>query len=379
METIQIKGDVVPFKIQEWDSEFEYLTNEEEVLNQLEGKTGDILVEIDSRGGDVDEGFKIYSALRRYAKENNAKVTTKAVGRCDSIAISIFLAGDKRIANKFLEPFAHNPFTYIWDDADKNVLKKAYDDISNYTNRIANHYAEHTKLTVEEALELMDNDTFISPAEMVELGFAHETEEILRPVALNKILNKRIKNKSNDTMSKKEEGAFNKFAEAMKKALGASNSAKNLVELSTATGDLISFNDLEEGKEPSVGDKATIDGENANGEFLMQDGSTFVFSNGVLEEIREKEEEPNEEVENLKENLADLSAKFDELLKTVNNHVETSTKAIKENQGIMNKLKNIASTYTEDIGKDNEDKSDTPDKKELKGLAGAVSNLKKSK
>src|SRR5690625_1280249 len=187
MSVIEIKGEVVPFKIQEWELDYGDYVNTDSIKNQLKNVSGDIEVHINSRGGDVDEGFMIYNELRRYAKDNNAKVTTKAVGRCDSIAISIFLAGDKRIANRFLEPFAHNPFTYIWDEADKNVLKNAYDDISNYTNRIANHYAEHTKLTVEEALEHMNNNTFISPAEMVELGFAHENEEILRPVDVHNI------------------------------------------------------------------------------------------------------------------------------------------------------------------------------------------------
>jgi len=81
-------------------------------LQKAGGK--DVKVRINSVGGDVDEGFAMYSELRRYASENNAKITTFAEGRCVSIATIFFLAGDKRIVTEYTEPFVHNACAIRW-------------------------------------------------------------------------------------------------------------------------------------------------------------------------------------------------------------------------------------------------------------------------
>jgi ATP-dependent protease ClpP protease subunit len=65
----------------------------QDVRKQLTGlKAGDtLIVNIDSLGGDVDEGFAILDAL----KSTPAKVVTRNVGRCCSIATIVLLAGEK--------------------------------------------------------------------------------------------------------------------------------------------------------------------------------------------------------------------------------------------------------------------------------------------
>jgi ATP-dependent protease ClpP protease subunit len=64
-----------------------------DVRSQLKGLTANdtLLVNIDSLGGDVDEGFAILDAL----KSTPAKVVTRNVGRCCSIATIVLLAGEK--------------------------------------------------------------------------------------------------------------------------------------------------------------------------------------------------------------------------------------------------------------------------------------------
>lgn len=64
-----------------------------DVRKQLTGlKAGDtLIVNIDSLGGDVDEGFAILDAL----KSTPANVVTRNVGRCCSIATIVLLAGSK--------------------------------------------------------------------------------------------------------------------------------------------------------------------------------------------------------------------------------------------------------------------------------------------
>ncbi len=64
-----------------------------------------------------------------------------------------------------------------------------------------------------------------------------------------------------------------------------------MITVSTAAGEILDFGDfadaITEEVEIAVGDKATIDGKNANGEFVLTDGKTLVFVNGVITEIKE--------------------------------------------------------------------------------------------
>jgi len=113
---IKLYGEVVSFA----DLQKEGFVNLSYLQKQLQKAGGkDVKVRINSVGGDVDEGFAMYSELRRYAKENNAKITTLAEGRCASIATIIFLAGDVRIVTEYTEPFVHNAWCYTMGNAKK--------------------------------------------------------------------------------------------------------------------------------------------------------------------------------------------------------------------------------------------------------------------
>ena len=123
---VKIYGEIVPFQ-EKWITDQGGYVNQTEVQNQLKEADGkDIRVRIKSFGGDVEEGFAIYSELRRYAKENNAKVTTLAEGQCASIATVIFLAGDERLVTEFTQPFVHNAWCYAMGDA-QTLSKTAVD------------------------------------------------------------------------------------------------------------------------------------------------------------------------------------------------------------------------------------------------------------
>lgn len=359
---INILGEIVPFAHPaEWE-----VINLSDVEKMLEGAKGqDITVNINSPGGDVDEGFMIYTALRKYAAENNAKVTTYAKGRCHSIATVIFLAGDERIANKFLEPFVHNAWTFAVGDAGELLRTAA--DLEKINKRIAEFYAEHTDLTYEEARELMDNDSYINPEEAVRIRFATKIEEVLRPVALNRILNKKSKIIMANEKSEKS------FFKAMKEFF-ASSGASNL-EVYTSASESIVFPDLEDGATPKVGDKATIDGKAAEGRYTLADGTEYVFVAGELTEINEPSDDDIddtvEEIAALKQENEDLKAQ----IAAMNKRLDKSEKLQKEADARWNKLKTTVSEYVVD-DEENEDKSSSNPKNLKKGLAGAASRLK---
>ena len=150
MKEIFIYGQVVESQASVDDYGAVNLKAVNEQLKSVEGED-EILVRIHSEGGSVDEGFAIYSALRRASK--NQKVVTRIDGRCASIATVMFLAGDERIGSALVDPFVHNAWGMAIGDAE--TMSKSSEELESANKRIAKHYAEHTELTEDEALEMM--------------------------------------------------------------------------------------------------------------------------------------------------------------------------------------------------------------------------------
>lgn len=276
MHEIKIYGEIVPFE-EQWiidQGGFYNLTCLQNALKEADGK--DIKVRIRSFGGDVETGFTMYNELRRYAKENKAKVTTLGEGQVASIATVIFLAGDERILTGHTEPFVHNAWTY--SEGDSKTLVRVAAELEKCNNMIADHYALHTDLTRDEALELMNNDTSITAEEAVNIRFATSIEEVLRPVALKRFS---TNNKLNKMSNKTKRITF--YA---KKTLGM---VSNKVVV-TADGKDLDFYELADDAVVAVGDKAYYDGMDADGSFIMPSGETYVFIAGELTEIQSEDQ-----------------------------------------------------------------------------------------
>lgn len=348
---IKIYGEIVPFQ-DSWIIENGYC-NLSFVQRQLSEANGqDVTVRINSFGGDVDEGFAIYSELRRYAKENNAEITTLAEGRCASIATIIFLAGDKRLVTEYTEPFVHNAWSYAMGDS--NEITRVAADLEKCNDKIAKHYETHTNLTYDEARELMENETSITPEECVALRFATEIEEIFRPVALQNILkSKLIKNQIE--MSKSKKGSL---LAMFKKALGFQNKI-----VFTADEKEVDFYELEDTDTPKVGDKANIDGNPADGEVVMADGKTYVFTSGELTEIKDGEQGAETEdatIEEVQKEVEDIATDIEEIKEVLEAIVEEVVPEIanlkKENSRLNSALAKLKGVEPENP-KGNHDRS----------------------
>ena len=304
MHEIKIYGEIVPFE-EQWiidQGGFYNLSTLQQSLKEAKGK--DIKVRIRSFGGDVETGFTMYNELRRYAKDNKAKVTTLGEGQVASIATVIFLAGDERILTGHTEPFVHNAWTY--SEGDSKTLIRVAAELEKCNNMIADHYALHTDLTRDEALELMNNDTSITAEEAVTIRFATSIEEVLRPVALKRFS---TNNKLNTMSNKTKRLTF--YA---KKTLGMVSN-KLVV---TADGKDLDFYELEDDAVIKVGDKAYYDGIDADGSFIMPDGETYVFIAGELQEIQSEDApDTNEDLAEAETTIVALTEKVTELANTV--------------------------------------------------------------
>jgi ATP-dependent protease ClpP protease subunit len=349
---IEIYGEIVN-SVNLFDStgiNFFHLKKLNEELELAKGQP--LLIALNTYGGDVDEGFAIYSALRRYAQENEVEITTRCDGNCASIGTVIFLAGDKRIASPFILPFIHNAWAYAMGDSKE--LKRIALNLEETSNMIANHYANHTDLTVEEALELMGSDTYLSLEQMIEIRFATEIENISKPKALQRFEPKKQFNKNN--MDKKKENILNKILEIFKNE----PSIKNLIVYSDTNSE-IDFYELNEGDVVKVGDKAKIGDSDANGEVKTASGETYIFENGILLEVKEAEAQASKEVEELKNEIAELKSQ----LSTINNSLVEITNHNNEFKALRTSLKALANSNNEE--QENDEKTPLV-KEKIKGI-----------
>lgn len=158
---INIYGDITSYPWTEKDVSAYNLSKEIEGLDVEQ-----INIYLNSYGGEVAEGIAIYNSLKRH----KAAVKTVCDGMACSIASVIFMAGDERIMNNASLLMIHNAWTYTSGNADQ--LRKEADDLDKISNLSVKAYMEHINISEEELKTLLDAETFLSPDEALEYGFA---------------------------------------------------------------------------------------------------------------------------------------------------------------------------------------------------------------
>lgn len=132
------------------------------------GKNKDVVVNINSPGGDVFEGLAIYNRLR----EHKAKVTVNVLGLAASAASFIAMAGDEvRIARAAFF-MVHN--AWLCACGDRNFLREIADWLEPFDNTIADIYAVRTEIELAELIKQMDAETWIGGKQAVDTGWADD-------------------------------------------------------------------------------------------------------------------------------------------------------------------------------------------------------------
>lgn len=144
-------------------------------LSALDVETID--VRINSVGGQVFEGLAIFNALDRHP----AKVTTYVDGMAASIASIVALAGDEvRIAeNAFM--MIHNPWGFEAGDA--IAMRKMADILDGLASSLADTYVAKTGKSVKVIRGMMDEETWFSAEEALEIGLVDQVEEAMAVAA----------------------------------------------------------------------------------------------------------------------------------------------------------------------------------------------------
>ena len=147
-------------------------------LDAVEGN--ELVVEINSVGGDVMAGLGIYNMLRNWAKDGKT-VTSRVTGVAASIASIIALAGDKREMPKNTFAMVHQASTFAVGTADD--MRDAADTLDKVDGSLRGIYMDRMGVDEAKAKEIMAKDTWLTADESMDLGFATALIEDIKATA----------------------------------------------------------------------------------------------------------------------------------------------------------------------------------------------------
>ena len=136
--------------------------------NELFAGSGDVVIWINSPGGDCVAASQIYSMLMDY----KGKVTVKIDGIAASAASVIAMAGTEVLMAPTALMMIHNPATVAFGDHED--MQKAIDMLTEVKESIINAYEIKTNMSRAKLSHLMDSETWMNANKAIELGFADD-------------------------------------------------------------------------------------------------------------------------------------------------------------------------------------------------------------
>ena len=379
MYEINLIGDI--------DSEVkEGFVNDTFLATELEEAKGqDLEIKINTLGGCVDTAFRMYDLLEDYKIKNKAVVTTITDQNCASSGIILLLAGNRRIVNNNTNPFIHEAWMEVVGTA--NYLLNSAFDLEDCNFKIAKLYAQKTALDYDEARELMGIETFFTPEESYNLGFATELSKVYNKLDYKLIIKNKLELKTNINMTKEEKSFFEMAKNFFLGSKEEKSDIKNKVVLTVADVE-IDFFEIDTDATPKVGDKANVDGKPAEGEYITKGGEKYSFEGGVLKEVEKEEEvvqvdedltnqlnEANTTIETLNKQIEDKNAEFEDLKTKFNKLNEDHQKALNKVQ----KFDDLESEFQKLNKKEQRETKEVVETKEKFNFSQIKNNLKQIK
>ncbi len=312
-----------------------------EFLDSIEEGDNEVDIRLHCPGGECIEGWAIYDALRNSGKT----ITATIEGECSSMATIILLAAPKERRFGFANArmCIHNPavaWLDLWSDerltADeinnlKSKLTAQEASLLEEQKKILDLYVERTGSDRTELQNLMNEDKFVDMARAAELGFISST---LAP-------NTDRKNKSSkSTKMAKEKITIE--SNLLKRLLSIAGFAKiedvKVVDQKITAADGTEFTVEREDGDPQVGDKAY-----PNGTYVLDDGTTIVVTDEVIESITPADDGNgdggDDDANALKEQVNQLTAKVEDLTKQVEDLTSENETLKAENESLKTEAK----------------------------------------
>ena len=172
---IELFGDVCEQRPEDWwtgekiDGDFIVLDEFREAIKGLEGAK-EIIIKLNSFGGDLFAGKAIHDEL----KALKANKTVKIMGVAMSAATVIMLAGDKITANAGDIIMIHEAKVAAWDNFDAEAAQRLVNLLSTCNKAMAELYAKKTGKGVQEILNAMHAETWLTAQQALDYGLIDE-------------------------------------------------------------------------------------------------------------------------------------------------------------------------------------------------------------
>ena len=134
--------------------------------DELFAGDGDVVIYLNSPGGDCIAASQIYTMLMDYP----GNVTIKIDGIAASAASVIAMAGTTVLMAPTSLMMIHNPMTAAFGSKDE--MEKAIEMLEEVKESIINAYELRTGLSRARISHLMDSETWMNANRAIELGFA---------------------------------------------------------------------------------------------------------------------------------------------------------------------------------------------------------------
>lgn len=319
-----------------------------QVKSQPQATVFDVLIE--SNGGDVFEGWKIANYIKTLP-------LTNAIGQniVASIATVIFGSCTTREVRPNTKVMLHLPMGDMGGGGTADEIELFSKRVREEENKLCAFYSELMGFDKETIKDLISKDTYLTDEQSKAFGI---TTKEPRPITAKAIFNT---NTNNNQMNKEDkswiDSQFEKILNLIKPQI------KNIL-LQDANGTDLDFPDIMEGEDVTDGAMAMVDGQPANGEYVMPSGETYSFTDGILTIVP------------VEEDAEDFEAKYNALkaeMETVTTaKLEAEKETEKQKQIVTNLAKEvkefksqITSKFKIDAKKDKKEEGDEPKKRTL--------------
>lgn len=144
------------------------------------GELDEIDVDLNTPGGDVASGVRIF----HYLRDHPAKVNIRVTGMAASIGTIIMMAGDTRSMAIGSTMMTHRASALICGAFNVAEMEEIANNLKKVDASLVDIYAKTTGKSAAEINELLDKgDTYLTAEEALEWGFATQADEELRAVA----------------------------------------------------------------------------------------------------------------------------------------------------------------------------------------------------
>jgi len=166
----------------DWISDFTGQEPARQFIEAVEGlgELDEIHLELNSPGGDVASGVRIFNYLRNH----RAAVHVRVTGQAASIATVVMMAGDTRVMGVGTTIMTHRAASLMVGFYTAAEMKEMARNVDVIDAAVVDAYVASTGKTAEEIGGLLDQgDTFMGADEAIEWGFATDQDAKLKAVA----------------------------------------------------------------------------------------------------------------------------------------------------------------------------------------------------